>query len=74
MRRTRLPSTRRDEIQHIYQSYTSNQATLAASSLLQFLHKEQVEVTANQETVERLIDRYEIEATGEGQLCCSIDV
>ncbi|CAL8261254.1 unnamed protein product [Merluccius merluccius] len=63
MKRTRLPSTRRAEIQHIYQCYASDQASLAAGSLLRFLHREQMEVTANQETVEHLIDRYEIEET-----------
>ncbi|CAL8359523.1 unnamed protein product [Lota lota] len=63
MKRTERPTTRRADIQHLYQCYTADQATLAASSLLRFLHREQMELTANQETVERLIDRYEIDET-----------
>ncbi|CAL8375742.1 unnamed protein product [Arctogadus glacialis] len=63
MKRTARPATRRAEIQRLYQCYTADQLTLAASSLLRFLHREQMELTANQETVERLIDRYEIDET-----------
>ena len=65
MKRTARPATRRAEIQRLYQCYTADQLTLAASALLRFLHREQMELTANQETVERLIDRYEIDKTGE---------
>ncbi|XP_056138285.1 1-phosphatidylinositol 4,5-bisphosphate phosphodiesterase zeta-1-like [Lampris incognitus] len=63
LRRSKPPSTRRTEIQHIYQCYTSDEMTMPACALLRFLHKEQMELTANQETVEGLIDRYEIEET-----------
>ena len=65
MNRTARPATRRAEIERLYRCYTADQATLAASSLLRFLHREQMELTANEETVERLIDRYEIDETGE---------
>ncbi|KAM4618211.1 1-phosphatidylinositol 4,5-bisphosphate phosphodiesterase zeta-1-like [Polymixia lowei] len=61
MERNTPPSSRRAEIQRIYQSYTSRQATLPACALLRFLHTEQMEFAANQETVEGLIDRCEIE-------------
>lgn len=64
MRRSRGPSTRRAEIQRLYQNYASGQATMAAVDLLSFLHKEQMELTANEGTAEGLIDRYEIEETG----------
>lgn len=64
MRRSRTPSTRRVEIQHLYQSYASGHSTMAVCDLLRFLHREQMELAANEETVEGLIDRYEIEETG----------
>lgn len=54
------PASTRDEIQKVFQGYTSGQTTL-----LRFLHKEQMELEASQETAESLIDRYEIEETGE---------
>ncbi|KAM9352195.1 1-phosphatidylinositol 4,5-bisphosphate phosphodiesterase zeta-1-like [Symphorus nematophorus] len=63
MRKSKAPSSRRAEIQHLYQCYASGQTTLPACSLLRFLHKEQMELTANEETAESLIDRYEIEET-----------
>ncbi|XP_069564218.1 1-phosphatidylinositol 4,5-bisphosphate phosphodiesterase zeta-1-like isoform X1 [Brachyistius frenatus] len=63
MKRRKAPSTRRAEIQYLYQCYTSGQATLSGSSLLKFLKKEQMELRATEETVECLIDRYEIEET-----------
>lgn len=65
MKRSKAPSSRRAEILQLYQSYTSGQTTLPACALLRFLHKEQRELTADEETAESLIDRYEIEETGE---------
>ncbi|XP_044048730.1 1-phosphatidylinositol 4,5-bisphosphate phosphodiesterase zeta-1-like isoform X2 [Siniperca chuatsi] len=63
MKKSKAPSSRRAEIQHLYQCYASGQTTLPACALLRFLHKEQMELTANEETAESLIDRYEIEET-----------
>lgn len=64
MKKSKAPSTRRAEIQHLYQCYASGQTILPVCDLLRFLHKEQMELTANEETAESLIDRYEIEETG----------
>ncbi|XP_028287424.1 1-phosphatidylinositol 4,5-bisphosphate phosphodiesterase zeta-1-like [Parambassis ranga] len=63
MERSKPLASRRAEIQHLYRSYTSGQATLHACDLLRFLHKGQMELTADIETAESLIDRYEIEET-----------
>ncbi|XP_055789180.1 1-phosphatidylinositol 4,5-bisphosphate phosphodiesterase zeta-1-like [Salvelinus fontinalis] len=63
MKKNKAPTSRRSEIQNIYQCYSSGRNTLAASALLRFLHMEQMEAAANQETAEGLIDRYEIEET-----------
>uniref|UniRef100_A0A3Q3FA19 Phosphoinositide phospholipase C n=1 Tax=Labrus bergylta TaxID=56723 RepID=A0A3Q3FA19_9LABR len=49
MKKNKAPSSRRE--------------TLPACALLSFLHKEQMELTANEELSESLIDRYEIEET-----------
>lgn len=65
MRKSKPPSSRRAEIQHLYQCYTSGQATLPVGDLLRFLQTEQIELSANVETAENLIDRYEIEDAGE---------
>uniref|UniRef100_A0A667ZYQ5 Phosphoinositide phospholipase C n=1 Tax=Myripristis murdjan TaxID=586833 RepID=A0A667ZYQ5_9TELE len=62
-RKSQTLLSQRAEIQHIYECYTSGQTTLPACSLLRFLHKEQMEITASQETAEELIDKYEIEET-----------
>lgn len=64
LRRSKPPATRRAEIQHLYQRYLSG-PTLSARDLLQFLHKEQMEMTADEETAEDLMQRYEIEQSGE---------
>ncbi len=64
MKKSKASSTRRAEIQQLYQSYALGQTTLPAGALLRFLHKEQMELTANEETAESLIDRYEIEEIG----------
>lgn len=65
LRKSKAPSSRRVEIQNLYQCYAAGHTTLPASALLRFLHKEQMELTANDQTAESLIDRYEIEETGE---------
>lgn len=64
MKKNKPPSSRRAEFQQLYQSYAGGQTTLPASALLRFLHKEQMELTANEEVVETLIDRFEIEEAG----------
>ncbi|XP_054632958.1 1-phosphatidylinositol 4,5-bisphosphate phosphodiesterase zeta-1-like [Dunckerocampus dactyliophorus] len=63
MKKSKAPSTRRGEIQNLFQSYASGQPVLPACSLLRFLHKEQLEATADEGTAESLIERYEIEET-----------
>ncbi|XP_019116417.2 1-phosphatidylinositol 4,5-bisphosphate phosphodiesterase zeta-1 isoform X1 [Larimichthys crocea] len=63
MRRSKAPSSRRAEIQQLHQCYALGQTTLPACALLRFLRKEQMELKANEETAESLIDRYEIEET-----------
>lgn len=62
-RKSKRPSTRRAEILHLYQKYMSGE-TLSVSDLLEFLHKEQMELTADEHTAEVLITRYEIEESG----------
>ncbi|RVE71657.1 hypothetical protein OJAV_G00054010 [Oryzias javanicus] len=63
MRKSKTPTSRRVEIQQLYQNYSAGMTSLPASELLKFLHKEQMELTANEDTAESLIDRYEIEET-----------
>ncbi|XP_047195932.1 1-phosphatidylinositol 4,5-bisphosphate phosphodiesterase zeta-1 [Hippoglossus stenolepis] len=63
MKRNKPPTSRRTEIQHLYECYASGQTTLPACDLVRFLHEKQMELTANQGTAESLIDRYEIEET-----------
>lgn len=63
LRRSKPPSTRRSEIQRLYERYLSG-TTLSVTNLLKFLHKEQMELTADEETAEGLIHRYEIEQSG----------
>ena len=70
MKKSKAPSSRRAEIQHLHQCYALGQTTLPACALLRFLHKEQMELTANEETAESLIDRYEIEETGRWRESC----
>lgn len=64
MKRSKPPSTRRAEIQHLYQKYASDSTSLSARDLLQFLRNEQMEHTANEQIAEGLISRYEIEEAG----------
>lgn len=61
--KSKPPSTRRVEIQHLYQKHLSGE-TLSVSDLLKFLHKEQMDPTAEEQTAEELIRRYEIEQSG----------
>ncbi|XP_030588258.1 1-phosphatidylinositol 4,5-bisphosphate phosphodiesterase zeta-1 isoform X2 [Archocentrus centrarchus] len=63
MKRSKHPSSRRAEIQQLYLDYAAGQETLPASALLMFIHKEQKELTANEDTAESLIDRFEIDET-----------
>ncbi|XP_068459136.1 1-phosphatidylinositol 4,5-bisphosphate phosphodiesterase zeta-1-like isoform X2 [Clinocottus analis] len=63
MKKGTAPPSRRAEIQHLHQSHASGQTVLPACALLRFLHEKQMELTANEETAESLIDRYEIEET-----------
>lgn len=65
MKKSKAPTSRRVEIQQLYLNYSAGMTSLPASELLKFLHKEQMELTANEDTAESLIDRYEIEETGE---------
>ncbi|XP_069384789.1 1-phosphatidylinositol 4,5-bisphosphate phosphodiesterase zeta-1-like isoform X1 [Paralichthys olivaceus] len=73
MKKVKPPSSRRAEIQHLYESYASGQSTLPACDLVRFLHKEQMELTANQETAESLIERYEIEETARESRCLTFE-
>ncbi|KAM9855093.1 1-phosphatidylinositol 4,5-bisphosphate phosphodiesterase zeta-1-like [Aulostomus maculatus] len=74
MKKSKTPATtRRAEIQHVYQCYASGKTTLPACDLLKFLHKEQMELTANEDTAESLIDTYEIEETGERDRCMTFE-
>ncbi|XP_030641340.1 1-phosphatidylinositol 4,5-bisphosphate phosphodiesterase zeta-1-like [Chanos chanos] len=61
MNKSKTPASRRTDIQHIFQCYARGHKHLPAHFLLQFLCKEQMETTANHETVENMIDRYEID-------------
>lgn len=65
MKRSKPPSSRRAEIQKLYLGCAAGQETLSASALLMFICNEQKELTANEETAESLIDRFEIDETGE---------
>lgn len=65
MKKKEVPSSRRAEIQRLFDRYTSEQSTLQVDALLAFLQKEQMEHAANEETANTLITRYEIDETGE---------
>ncbi|XP_044213643.1 1-phosphatidylinositol 4,5-bisphosphate phosphodiesterase zeta-1-like isoform X2 [Thunnus albacares] len=73
MKKSKAPSSRRAEIQQLHQCYASGKTTLPACALLRFLHKEQMELTANEETAESLIDRYEIEETARESRCMTFE-
>uniref|UniRef100_A0A3Q2DRR5 Phosphoinositide phospholipase C n=1 Tax=Cyprinodon variegatus TaxID=28743 RepID=A0A3Q2DRR5_CYPVA len=61
LRKSKVPRSRRDEIEHLFQDHADGKTTLSASGLLRFLHQEQKEFLADEDTAEALIDRYEIE-------------
>lgn len=64
-KKKKLPTSRRGDIQHIFQCYACDHDNmLSSSALLTFLHREQVEVSANQESADALIDRYEVNESG----------
>ncbi|XP_053175019.1 1-phosphatidylinositol 4,5-bisphosphate phosphodiesterase zeta-1-like [Scomber japonicus] len=73
MRKSKAPSSRREEIQKIFQCYASGKTTLPVCALLRFLHKEQMEIRTNEETAESLIDRYEIEETARESRCMTFE-
>ncbi|KAL2093958.1 hypothetical protein ACEWY4_011270 [Coilia grayii] len=61
-------TSRRSDIQRIFKCYASkHENLLTASALLRFLHQEQMEVSANQQTAETLIDRYEVDGTARAE-------
>ncbi|KAK7880111.1 hypothetical protein WMY93_033221 [Mugilogobius chulae] len=60
MWKSKPPSTRRADIQDLFDCYASSSASLSSSALLQFLREEQMEVSVTVEQVEELIDLYEI--------------
>lgn len=64
MKKSEVPCSRRAEIHRLYLCYASG-LTLPARHLLEFLHQEQMERTATEETAKGLIDRYEIDEKGE---------
>ncbi|XP_013872247.1 1-phosphatidylinositol 4,5-bisphosphate phosphodiesterase zeta-1 [Austrofundulus limnaeus] len=61
MKKSKPSTSRRAEIQLLFQSYTGGFTTLPAAGLLTFLHTEQMEQASDEETAHSLIDRYEIE-------------
>uniref|UniRef100_A0A3P8W2C1 Phosphoinositide phospholipase C n=1 Tax=Cynoglossus semilaevis TaxID=244447 RepID=A0A3P8W2C1_CYNSE len=63
MKKKEVPSSRRAEIQRLFDRYASEQSTLQVDALLAFLQKEQMEHAANEETANTLITRYEIDET-----------
>ncbi|XP_036374383.1 1-phosphatidylinositol 4,5-bisphosphate phosphodiesterase zeta-1-like [Megalops cyprinoides] len=56
-------SSRRTEIQHIFDHYSSGEDGLRATGLLQFLQREQAEPAATDSMADSLIDKYEIDET-----------
>ncbi|XP_057693133.1 1-phosphatidylinositol 4,5-bisphosphate phosphodiesterase zeta-1-like isoform X4 [Corythoichthys intestinalis] len=73
MRKSKAPSTRRGEIQNLFNNYASGQTTLPASSLLGFLHKEQMELDADEAAAESLIEKYEIEEKAVESQCMTFE-
>lgn len=63
LRISRPPASRRVEIQELYRRYMSGM-TMSVTTILQFLHIEQMELTANEETAVELIEKYEIVQSG----------
>ncbi|XP_077567745.1 1-phosphatidylinositol 4,5-bisphosphate phosphodiesterase zeta-1-like isoform X1 [Stigmatopora nigra] len=73
MRKSKAQSTRRGEIQNLFNNYASGQTTLPASSLLGFLHKEQMELEADVAAAESLIEKYEIEEGAVERQCMTFE-
>ncbi|PWA22400.1 hypothetical protein CCH79_00016953 [Gambusia affinis] len=73
LKKNKVPLSRRVEILSLFQRYTEGLSTLPASALLMFLCKEQMELTANKDTAEDLIDRYEIEETAVESRCMTFE-
>ncbi|KAJ8002601.1 hypothetical protein DPEC_G00160590 [Dallia pectoralis] len=63
MKKTKVSTSRRVDIQNIFGCYTSGGSSMSASALLRFLYMEQMEKAANQTTAEGLIEKYEIDET-----------
>ncbi|KAM4733379.1 1-phosphatidylinositol 4,5-bisphosphate phosphodiesterase zeta-1-like [Anableps anableps] len=61
LKKSKVSQSRRTEILGLFQSQAEGLTFLPASALLKFLHNDQMELTANKDTAESLIDRYEIE-------------
>ncbi|XP_066561835.1 1-phosphatidylinositol 4,5-bisphosphate phosphodiesterase zeta-1-like [Amia ocellicauda] len=57
------PTSRRAEILHIYCCYAPVGMRMTMKSLLEFLHKEQMETHVTEGTVVAMIDKYEIDET-----------
>ncbi|XP_054887022.1 1-phosphatidylinositol 4,5-bisphosphate phosphodiesterase zeta-1-like isoform X2 [Poeciliopsis prolifica] len=73
LKKSRVPQSRRVEILSLFQRYTEGLPTLPASALLTFLCKEQMELTANKDTAEDLIDRYEIDEAAVESRCMTFE-
>ncbi|XP_014861485.1 PREDICTED: 1-phosphatidylinositol 4,5-bisphosphate phosphodiesterase zeta-1-like isoform X2 [Poecilia mexicana] len=73
LKRTKVLQSRRVEILSLFQRYTEGIPTLPASALLTFLCKEQMELAANKDTAEDLIDRYEIDEAAIENRCMTFE-
>ncbi|XP_017160596.1 1-phosphatidylinositol 4,5-bisphosphate phosphodiesterase zeta-1 isoform X2 [Poecilia reticulata] len=73
LKRTKVLQSRRVEILSLFQRYTEGIPTLSASALLTFLCKEQMELAANKDTAEDLIDRYEIDEAAIENRCMTFE-
>ncbi|XP_032437521.1 1-phosphatidylinositol 4,5-bisphosphate phosphodiesterase zeta-1-like [Xiphophorus hellerii] len=73
LKKSKVPQSRRVEILSLFQRYAEGLSTLPASALLTFLCKEQMELAANKDTAEDLIDRYEIEETAVESRCMTFE-
>ncbi|KAJ0069291.1 hypothetical protein NL108_003218, partial [Boleophthalmus pectinirostris] len=60
MWKSKPQTTRRADIQCLFDTFASGLVSLSVSGLLRFLHEQQMELSANEEHAEELIDLYEI--------------
>ncbi|XP_029008713.1 1-phosphatidylinositol 4,5-bisphosphate phosphodiesterase zeta-1-like isoform X3 [Betta splendens] len=67
------PASRREDLQKLFQGYASGRPALPARALLRFLHQEQMELEATEETAERLIGTYEVEEAARGSGSMTFD-